>query len=378
MENLLEMCANVAVLIKFAALSRRGRAKRNGAGARRVCGWLVCAGGGGGALAARWQGGRPLACRAGGVGALPPNYLAQHRIVLASLNKATTRLLCDVCPGERPARRLERVAGDASAAVAFADDLLAEASDAEVLSLAAPVLRRLQGVAAPADGAKLQQLLEAPRVSEELAFMAGEGAGLVGGFPLVGVVSTQAACPARCTLLAAGAYIPPRGLHAMSGSCVGGPAIPNEMDRRPTDVFSGALRRALLDCRVHKRTEVVLQTRDNDGEPLCHGGEKIAAELRHRDASSREVLFPYWCEFKRLIRGSTIAAAFVPVEETRRLLVDVGLLCQEVTWDVVMDILGILAVVIGLVVGMCWRIQSVQPGDAATLQFISSHYRRLQ
>ncbi|KAK7868025.1 hypothetical protein R5R35_010196 [Gryllus longicercus] len=365
---------------------------------------------------------------AGGVGSLPPNYLAQHRIVLASLNKATTRLLCDVCPGERPAgwrcsecllnlcdgcrgahdadgavaggrhevlslaearrrgitrvrrqlmcpqhgqhelrlfcgacarlacaeclqgaagahrghsvqpvaraaapraralkdalerarpaaergaaalaalqqvaarvqarcsqvqaevdrfaeayaaaleqhrralrrqardaadaklaavraqaRRLERVAGDASAAVAFADDLLTEASDAEVLSLAAPVLRRLQGVAAPADGAKLQQLLEAPRVSEELAFMPGEGAGLVGGFPLVGVVSTQAACPARCTLLAAA---------------------------------------ALLDCRVHKRTEVVLQTRDNDGEPLCHGGEKIAAELRHRDASSRKV-----------------------------------------------------------------------------------------
>ncbi|GLH06197.1 Uncharacterized protein GBIM_11688 [Gryllus bimaculatus] len=122
MENLLEMCANVAVLIKFAALSRRGRAKRNGAGARRVCGWLVCAGGGGGALAARWQGGRPL---------------------------------------------------------------------------------------------------------------------------------------------------------------------------------------ALLDCRVHKRTEVVLQTRDNDGEPLCHGGEKIAAELRHRDASRKS--------FSRIGANSKGSSGAVPL-----------------------------------------------------------------
>jgi len=41
----------------------------------------------------------------GGVAALPPHYMLQHRMILASLNHESTRLLCDLCSTDIPVRR---------------------------------------------------------------------------------------------------------------------------------------------------------------------------------------------------------------------------------------------------------------------------------
>nr|CAD7462282.1 unnamed protein product [Timema tahoe] len=45
----------------------------------------------------------------------------------------------------------------------------------------------------------------------------------------------------------------------------------------------------LQNCRQHKKSEAVLLTRDADNQPLCHGGEKVTAELRYRDVSRRQL-----------------------------------------------------------------------------------------
>nr|CAD7264667.1 unnamed protein product [Timema shepardi] len=45
----------------------------------------------------------------------------------------------------------------------------------------------------------------------------------------------------------------------------------------------------LQNCRQHRKSEVVLLTRDADNQPLCHGGEKVTAELRYRDVSRRQL-----------------------------------------------------------------------------------------
>jgi hypothetical protein len=43
----------------------------------------------------------------------------------------------------------------------------------------------------------------------------------------------------------------------------------------------------LLNCRQHKRANVVLLTRDGDNQLITHGGEKVIVELRYRDTSQR-------------------------------------------------------------------------------------------
>ncbi|PSN43409.1 hypothetical protein C0J52_02627 [Blattella germanica] len=88
-------------------------------------------------------------------------------------------------------RDLERCAEDTRAAIGFAEDLLAEASDIELLSLVMPVLQRLEWCMAKA---------EAPRVSECLQFLPHESAGKAGEHALFGVVTTQTLSHQHCTL----------------------------------------------------------------------------------------------------------------------------------------------------------------------------------
>ena len=46
---------------------------------------------------------------AGGVVSLPPHYVLQHRMVLNSLNRETTRLLCDLCSTDIPVSIITRM-----------------------------------------------------------------------------------------------------------------------------------------------------------------------------------------------------------------------------------------------------------------------------
>ncbi|XP_068083595.1 E3 ubiquitin-protein ligase TRIM45 [Anabrus simplex] len=158
-------------------------------------------------------------------------------------------------------RELERRVQDASTAVRFTEDLLTEGSDVEVLSLAAPILRRLENIHAPGG------IPAEPRVSEVLHFLPGESAGMVQGHPLFGLVTTQTVAASRCVL--------------------------------NTD--------SLLDCRQHKRAEAIVETRDSEGQPLCHGGEKVVVELRYCDVSNRRI--PVHVTDRR---DGTYLLAFVP------------------------------------------------------------------
>lgn len=42
-----------------------------------------------------------------------------------------------------------------------------------------------------------------------------------------------------------------------------------------------------MDVCQHQKAEAVLVTRDADDQPLCHGGEKVVAEVQYRDANCR-------------------------------------------------------------------------------------------
>jgi hypothetical protein len=46
-------------------------------------------------------------------------------------------------------------------------------------------------------------------------------------------------------------------------------------------------RAGLMDVCQHQKAETVLVTRDAEDQPLCHGGEKVVAEVWYRDASRR-------------------------------------------------------------------------------------------
>lgn len=42
----------------------------------------------------------------------------------------------------------------------------------------------------------------------------------------------------------------------------------------------------LENLRVHKKVELVLETRDSSGSPVTYGGESVTAELWYRDAGT--------------------------------------------------------------------------------------------
>ncbi|KAJ9597191.1 hypothetical protein L9F63_026918 [Diploptera punctata] len=121
---------------------------------------------------------------------------------------------------------LQRHSEDTRTAICFAQQLLTEASDIELLSLVTPVLRRLECLCRVRNREKVNQ------------------------HTVYGVITTQTVSPAHCNL---------SGLHS------------------------------LQDVRQQQKVETVLVTRDADKQPLCHGGEKVTAELRYRDTSRRKI-----------------------------------------------------------------------------------------
>ncbi|KAG8278221.1 Tripartite motif-containing protein 45 [Homalodisca vitripennis] len=129
-----------------------------------------------------------------------------------------------------------------SHAVMFGQELLAEASDIELLSLVTPILQRLEWCNAG-------EVIAAIKVSDCLQFLPEERAGVISGHPIYGVVTTQAVSAYHCELQTEG----------------------------------------LLNCRIHKKAEFTLSTFDCEKQPVCHGGTQVIAELQYRDAAQRRV-----------------------------------------------------------------------------------------
>ncbi|XP_023720662.1 tripartite motif-containing protein 45 isoform X3 [Cryptotermes secundus] len=145
---------------------------------------------------------------------------------------------------------LERHLEDTRNAVSFAENLLSESSDIELLSLVVPVLHRLERccTAVGSGGGGANNLLE-PRVSECLQFLRSETAGKLKDYSLFGIITTQTISHQYCTL----------------------------------NIES------LMDVCQHQKAETMVVTRDADGRPLRHGGEKVVAEVWYKDTSHRKV-----------------------------------------------------------------------------------------
>ncbi|XP_072937331.1 E3 ubiquitin-protein ligase TRIM45 [Epargyreus clarus] len=138
---------------------------------------------------------------------------------------------------EEKTAELEERAEYAVEAVKFAEELLAEGKEDEVLSLSGPVLRRLERLT------ELQPLSEPPRC--DLRFAAAAPA--PHDATLVGRLLTHAPDPDQCVLNTEG----------------------------------------LQDLLVNCHHEAVLELRDSSGERLWCGGEQVAGYYRRRDSSAR-------------------------------------------------------------------------------------------
>ncbi|XP_017777155.1 PREDICTED: tripartite motif-containing protein 45 [Nicrophorus vespilloides] len=132
---------------------------------------------------------------------------------------------------------LQRRLKDARDAVAFADELLREGTDVEVLSFVKPIMRRLEHCYKLDGGRDLS-------ASGSLQFLPKEMATSDTCCPLYGVITAQTVSVKHCILHTNG----------------------------------------LQNLRVGRRAEVILETHDVSDNPLQRGGEHVTAELRHRDA----------------------------------------------------------------------------------------------
>ncbi|XP_064076800.1 E3 ubiquitin-protein ligase TRIM45 isoform X1 [Vanessa tameamea] len=128
-------------------------------------------------------------------------------------------------------------AAHARHAVRFAEELLSEGKEDELLSLSGPVLRRLERLT------ELQPLSEPPRC--ELRF--APAAPATDQPTLVGRLFTLAADPDRCVL--------------------------------ETD--------GLQDLQVNVQHTVILHLQDRSGEKIWYSGENVAGYFRRRDSSAR-------------------------------------------------------------------------------------------
>lgn len=135
---------------------------------------------------------------------------------------------------------------DAEEAIRFANDLLKEGSEIELLSFVAPVMKRLEVCY------KSEALLPELKISESLQFLPEEVSSTSENAccPLYGVITTQTISVKHCVLHTNG----------------------------------------LQNLRVGRRAEAVLETRDRSDNALQRGGEQVSAELRHRDGGTSRTL----------------------------------------------------------------------------------------
>ncbi|XP_022820613.1 tripartite motif-containing protein 45 isoform X3 [Spodoptera litura] len=181
-------------------------------------------------------------CQAARVESEVHEWAAQYRRAV----DAHTRGLCAAAARARRAHRhaldhsttaLGDTARHAADAVRFAEELLSEGKEDELLSLSGPVLRRLERVT------ELQPLSEPPRL--ELRF--APRAPATHDPTIFGRLLAHAPDPEMCVVNTEG----------------------------------------LQDMRVDCEHEVTLELRDNNGERIWCGGEQVAGYFRRRDSSAR-------------------------------------------------------------------------------------------
>ncbi|XP_036328662.1 uncharacterized protein LOC118740991 isoform X2 [Rhagoletis pomonella] len=138
---------------------------------------------------------------------------------------------------------LEKRNNESIEALRFAQELTENGSDVEVLSFLSILLKRFeycQQFKMPVD----------PKISETLHFLPHIRAPAMkaqNDIPLYGIITMQTVEPSLCTLQWEG--------------------------------FS--------QLRLHKRVELLLQSRDADGVGLCHGGLQIQALVKYKESSSK-------------------------------------------------------------------------------------------
>lgn len=138
---------------------------------------------------------------------------------------------------EHNTRALDERTQQAEHAVRFAEELLSEGKEDELLSLSGPVIRRLERMT------ELQPFSEAPRL--ELRF--APRAPSTHDATIFGRLLAQATDPEKCVLNTEG----------------------------------------LQDLRVDLEHELTLELRDSNGERIWCGGEQVAGYFRRRDSSAR-------------------------------------------------------------------------------------------
>lgn len=99
-------------------------------------------------------------------------------------------------------RYLDKKIQDAKYTMKFADELLKEGNEIEILTFLDQILRKLQILTSS------EEDLTLPKIMESVQFLPNESKdNLAGKFPLTGVISTQKVSPENCIIIKEGIKI---------------------------------------------------------------------------------------------------------------------------------------------------------------------------
>ncbi|KAF5294163.1 hypothetical protein FQR65_LT10874 [Abscondita terminalis] len=177
---------------------------------------------------------------------------------------------------------------DIKEVLVFADDLLTEATDVEMLSFVKPIFNKLDKYS------KLENVSDW-KVPDNLQFLPEEISqnSPESICPIYGVITTQTVSPLKCLLKQKG----------------------------------------LENLRVGRKAQTTLETYDSNGDPLQRGGEAVTADLRYRDAGiSRTVQVQiddqrdgiYTISFTPDVAGKLLLSLFIkgqPIKDSPFLIV---------------------------------------------------------
>lgn len=157
---------------------------------------------------------------------------------------------------------LERRSKEAKTTMTFTEVLLREGTEIEQLMFLSTLLKRF-------DACRSSERALEIKINDTLQFLREVRAPLnQNNIPLFGIITTQIAVARNCTL-----------------ECVSG----------------------LMNLRVHKKAELVLQTRDNEERAMCHGCAEVDVTVLYRDVTFKTL--PVHISDKR---DGTYTIQFIP------------------------------------------------------------------
>lgn len=159
---------------------------------------------------------------------------------------------------------LEKRAGEANQINAFAENLLANGNEVEILTFVGTLQRRF-------DFCQKSKTSIDPKIPDAFRFLPEIRAPATQAqhnIPMYGIIATQLPDPQCCVL---------------------------EIEEE-------------IILRVHRRAELRMISKDSDGRPLCHGGIILLVQARYKDATAKEIL-PTQISDKR---DGTYLIAFTP------------------------------------------------------------------